>query len=91
MSRADVKRSYGFMHLTDAEIDQIIAFPFEPIRKLGLSTTFASVLVGCVCGEDTPVVVTEFKDVANCICGRDWNIKVTISASLAHDEAGTVT
>jgi len=79
------------MHLTDSEIGQIIAFPFEPVRKLALSTTFASVLVSCVCGEDLPAVITESNTVANCICGRDWTISVTISATLDRDRSGSVT
>jgi len=90
MSRDDVLRSYQFINLTDAEIDQIMVFPFDPIRDLTLQTTYASVTVGCVCGEDTPMVITQTKDVAHCICGRDWKLQASVSISLLQREVGMV-
>jgi len=90
MSRADVLRSYRFMQLTDDELDRIDAFPFDPVREVDLAPTYASVLMGCVCGEDTPVVITETKHIAHCICGRDWAVTVQLSVSLLGEAEGPV-
>jgi hypothetical protein len=89
MSRADVMRCYRFMELTEAEIDRVAAFPFEPIRDLTLTSTFTSVTVNCLCGEDTPVVIMETKHVAHCICGRDWNLTATVLIVPATDRDET--
>jgi hypothetical protein len=90
MSRDDVLRSYRFMDLTECEIDMVAAFPFEPVRDLTLSVTTAAVTVHCLCGEDTPVVITDTKHVAICICGRDWDLETTISILPVTADNGTV-
>lgn len=79
----DTLRQYRFMHLTAAELDEVLAFDFPGVRPETLTVNCAAVTMHCVCGEDTPQtsVGTESVEV-DCVCGRTW--RVTANHRLAN-------
>ena len=76
--RAETLRQYTFMHLTDAEIDAVLAFPFPEIRETRIVVQYASVTVNCACGEDIHRAAERpMHDVIACVCGRNWRLSVS--------------
>ena len=75
--RAATKIQYRFMHLTDEEIDAVEAFEYPSVRPPILDVEYASVVMQCVCGEDTPMAsLAPRTDIVNCICGRTWRVAI---------------
>jgi uncharacterized protein (DUF433 family) len=75
--RAATKAQYRFMHLTDDEIDAALAFEYPAVRPSSLDVEYASVVMQCVCGEDTPMTsLTPRTEIVECICGRTWRIVI---------------
>jgi uncharacterized protein (DUF433 family) len=75
--RAATKAQYRFMHLTDDEISAALAFEYPAVRPSGLDVEYASVIMQCVCGEDTPLTsLTPRSELVECICGRTWRIVI---------------
>ena len=77
LGRTDTLRAYGFLDLTDPELDAIMAFDFPAVRELVVNLASSSVKVECTCGEDTPAASTEPIVTVHCICGRIWQVSVT--------------
>ena len=76
--RAEQDGSYRFMHLTDEEIASALAFDFPAIREAQMDMLYASVLMHCECGEDTPQAMTwPTEKSVGCPCGRTWLVEVT--------------
>ena len=68
--------------ITDEDIQSAAQFPFPEVRELHLGTVFSSVIVECVCGEDTPKTgLGPGTMIVACACGRNW--RVTIQAEPA--------
>ena len=75
--RAATKAQYRFIHLTDDEIDAALAFEYPTVRPPRLDVEYASVIMECECGEDTPMAsLSPRTDVVECICGRSWRIVI---------------
>jgi uncharacterized protein (DUF433 family) len=75
--RAATKAQYRFMHLTDEEIDAALAFEYPVVRPSTLDVEYASVILQCVCGEDTPMTsLTPRAEHIECICGRTWQVVI---------------
>ena len=75
--RAETKAQYKFMHLTDEEIDAVLAFDYPVVRHAALDVEYASVVVQCVCGEDTPMATLHpNSETVVCVCGRKWLILI---------------
>ncbi|HET7056643.1 MAG TPA: hypothetical protein VFI12_09275, partial [Thermomicrobiales bacterium] len=75
--RTATKAQYRFMDLTDDEIDAALAFEYPAVRPSSLDVEYASVIVQCVCGEDTSVTsLAPRAEVVECICGRTWRIVI---------------
>ena len=78
LGAAEVKDTYRFMQLSDEEIANALAFDFPEIREAGLDVQYASLIMRCVCGEDTPHTGTAEEEVqVPCQCGRTWLVTVT--------------
>src|SRR3712207_4101362 len=72
---AEVKAQYRFMGLTDEEIAAALAFEFPEIREPEVIVEYASILVACVCGEDTRKAATSPEvEVVECPCRRIWQV-----------------
>ena len=68
--------------ITDEDIQAATQFPFPEVRDLHIGTVFSSVIVECVCGEDTPKGgIGPGTMIVHCACGRNW--RVTIEAEPA--------
>ena len=78
MGRDDTMRAYGFMDLTDDEYSAVMAFDFPEVRDLNIGLVYASVLVNCVCGEDTPWLAKGSLADVHCICGRNWDVQIGV-------------
>jgi len=75
--RAETRAQYKFMHLTDEEIDAVLAFAYPVVRHAGLDVEYASVVVECVCGEDTAMATLHpSSETVVCVCGRKWRIMI---------------
>src|SRR5215218_407309 len=87
MPKADVLRSYAFMHLSEDEYETVRAFDFAPVRETKPVPAFATVVVECECGEDTLTALHGQTGVANCICGRDWDVELIPAVRLHKTDA----
>jgi uncharacterized protein (DUF433 family) len=75
---AELDGSYRFMGLSKAEIGNALAFDFPAIRVSRMETLYASVIMHCECGEDTPQATTwPTESHVECACGRVWLAEVT--------------
>ena len=82
---ADLTSSYHFMDLTNDEIQNALAFNFPAIRESLMETLYASVLMHCECGEDTPQATTwPTETQVDCACGRTWLVEVTFRLLAQH-------
>ena len=78
MGREDTIRLYEFMDLSEDEYSAIMVFDFPEVRGLTVDMMYSSVLVQCVCGEDTPSITKDSAANVFCICGRTWKVQVGV-------------
>ena len=82
---AELDGSYRFMQLTDDEIANALAFDFPAIRESRMETQYASVLMHCECGENTPKATTwPTETQVDCACGRTWVVEMTFRLLAKH-------
>jgi len=74
----ELKDQYRFMHLTDEEITEALAFEFPVVRVPIAFVEYASIAMECVCGEDTRKAATSPGiEIIECPCRRTWNVAIT--------------
>jgi hypothetical protein len=78
--RAELLQQYAFIQLTDEEIDAILQFEHPPVDEVAVDLSLSTIMVHCVCGEETFGVarVTPASHAISCICGRKWRLSVTL-------------
>ena len=91
--RVATKAQYRFMHLTDEEIDAALAFDYPVVRPSTLDVEYASVIMQCICGEDTPMTsLIPRAELIECVCGRSWRVVIDYQQirHVQSDGSGTV-
>ena len=69
--------TYLYSDLTGAEIADALDFVFPILRESWMDVHYASVMIHCECGEDTPRATT-WPDALRieCPCGRIWLVEI---------------
>jgi uncharacterized protein (DUF433 family) len=72
------QRDYAFPSLSHQEIQEALSFDFPVVRGTEVDVLYASVVVHCECGEDTPQASSWPVSVVDCVCKREWRITISI-------------
>ena len=74
---ADTIAMFARAGLNEDEVATARNFTFPAVRELAVDLVLASVVVRCVCGEDTPATKLGLGTITvGCACNRTWRITV---------------
>ena len=82
LGKKSFQETYAFLNLSEIELQRVNTFRFDPVRETELSREYATIIIECECGEDTPVGMRGAIGSAKCICGRNWEVMHYAQAKL---------
>jgi uncharacterized protein (DUF433 family) len=77
-SSPEQQEGYKFPNLSPEEIRAALGFAFPVVRKTDVEVHYASVVVHCECGEDTPHATSWPTVIVECVCKREWRVTMLV-------------